>query len=80
MEKANSWPSQFDQIKSLKPIEVSDRALKKIELFDDFKLMRYLYTSTRDNLFVMNVRTCSVLRVKDLFNNFALNGSCIVND
>lgn len=45
--------------------------------------MKYLYFSTRDNISIyvqINSRTFQVVRVKDLFGNFELNGSGIVSD
>lgn len=87
-DHAQSYIGHFSQIFQLKPIEVSERALRKIEIYDNFEVMKSLFTSTRDNLFIFNSKfggvleqrayNCPVLRVRDLFNNFDLNGSSIV--
>jgi len=55
---------------NLKPIEVSERALRKINIWDKFDVMRHLYTSTSDNMYIYNNRQATVLlRSKDKFND-----------
>lgn len=57
--------AQFNQIFSMKPIEVSEKALKKIEIYDKFEIMKHVFTSTRDNLCIFNSKMASILGMMD---------------
>ena len=55
----------------MKPIEVSDRALQKIDIWNKFDVMKHLYTSTSDNMFIYNFQKASdLLRSKQEFNKY----------